>query len=653
MRSLFEAPEQGTGGHPRAEDLLLYVNGELPSRKAAVLRSHLEACWACRVKTEKIEATISAFMDYRSRMAQQLPALSTGVDFRNRLHVLAKQQQAKRTFRTLIPEMRHLLRPLRSRAWLLAGVAAVAVLAIATGLKYAWPPRVSAGELLASSSAAEAAKADDVSLVLHRSLVLEERRSSDKKVLQRRRIDVWHGGKRGVTARRVYDDTGRLLAGEWRQRDGVTRIYERGLRPRMETRATATLALPNTADELWRVDPSAHSFTEWIKNGDGARVKRQGAFYLVSFSPARPAAGLLEAVLTVRRADLRAVGLDLLIAAPQDSRSPAPSAQPAPELYSITEDGYEQEPTAAAKEQVFEPDPELVASEPTDSTNATADLQIEATYLLDQIGATLGQQISVTTGPDHKLHVAGVVETEERKNEILNALAPIHSNPAVTVKVLSYAEVLRRGRPGSPSTSADLAGVPAENATIPAEADLMEYLANQAAPGEQPDLRARVQQISEQVVNDSNEAMRHAWVLKRLADAIPPAQIHGLSETAHQEYLYMIHEHAQQVGQRTRNLRSQLEAAFFPGNTSVRPLTAPGNSVTREQAVDRLFEAVARNDKAIQSSFSVTLGRKQSMSIKSLQFQDSLIEVEELACWIQSTAGAGCDPGAPDGKAKP
>jgi hypothetical protein len=213
---------------------------------------------------------------------------------------------------------------------------------------------------------------------------------------------------------------------------------------------------------------------------------------------------------------------------------------------------------------------------------------------------------------------------------------------------MSYEEVLRRGRPSSPSTNAGLGTLPIENAVVPAEAELMEYLASQAAPGEQSDLRARVQQFSEQVVDDSNEAMRHAWVLKRLADAISPALIHELSETAHHEYVFMIGEQ----GQHTRNLRLQLEPVFFPGHASARPPTAEENAVTLEQAVGRLFDAVSRNDKAIQSSFSVTFGRKLSTSIKSPEFHDSLIEVEGLACWIQGTTGAGCDSSAADSKAK-
>ena len=98
MRRIFAATDKNPEWHPGEADLLLYVDGELSTRKAALLRAHLNACWACRVKAEKVEATISAFMDYRHRVAANLPALPTEAAFHHRLHELAKQPRAKHPF---------------------------------------------------------------------------------------------------------------------------------------------------------------------------------------------------------------------------------------------------------------------------------------------------------------------------------------------------------------------------------------------------------------------------------------------------------------------------------------------------------------------------------------------------------------------------
>jgi len=62
----------GNDGHPSEEDLLLFVDGEIPSRTNGQLRTHLDACWSCRVRTEKIEETISTFIDYRNYVLKPL-----------------------------------------------------------------------------------------------------------------------------------------------------------------------------------------------------------------------------------------------------------------------------------------------------------------------------------------------------------------------------------------------------------------------------------------------------------------------------------------------------------------------------------------------------------------------------------------------------
>src|SRR5438445_4768902 len=58
--------------HPSEDDLLCYIDGELPPKATESLRSHLEACWHCRNRAEKFQAAISLFIDYRSQVVQPL-----------------------------------------------------------------------------------------------------------------------------------------------------------------------------------------------------------------------------------------------------------------------------------------------------------------------------------------------------------------------------------------------------------------------------------------------------------------------------------------------------------------------------------------------------------------------------------------------------
>jgi hypothetical protein len=48
--------------HTAAQQLLLYADGELSSRDASRIRTHLALCWECRARMTEIEAAIAGFM---------------------------------------------------------------------------------------------------------------------------------------------------------------------------------------------------------------------------------------------------------------------------------------------------------------------------------------------------------------------------------------------------------------------------------------------------------------------------------------------------------------------------------------------------------------------------------------------------------------
>lgn len=51
--------------HPEDDELMRYADGEMPARKARDVRSHLEACWQCRVGLEELQKVISDCVRYR------------------------------------------------------------------------------------------------------------------------------------------------------------------------------------------------------------------------------------------------------------------------------------------------------------------------------------------------------------------------------------------------------------------------------------------------------------------------------------------------------------------------------------------------------------------------------------------------------------
>ena len=50
--------------HHTEEQLLLLLDGELPSREASDIQAHLQLCWECRTKSQKLQNGIYAFVNY-------------------------------------------------------------------------------------------------------------------------------------------------------------------------------------------------------------------------------------------------------------------------------------------------------------------------------------------------------------------------------------------------------------------------------------------------------------------------------------------------------------------------------------------------------------------------------------------------------------
>jgi hypothetical protein len=650
MRNLFQSADRQGPWHPREDDLLLYIDGELPARRHARIGAHLKACWACRAKVEKVESTISAFMDYRSRASARLGGITSDGAFRLRLRTLARQQGSKQSMRKSVAGAWRLAVGANVRVPVMAAAGVLAVALLVLGWKYFAPPPVSAGELLAGASLAESARANDVSVVLHRSLLMEKRRSGEAKPIERRRIDVWHAGKSGVTVRRLYDESGHLLAAEWRRRDGSAEIYSPRTRPRLELRTESPPAMLNRPEDLWRLDPSAASFVQLAGDASGAKVSRQGEDFRVSLGPEHATGHFLKAVLTIRRKGLRATGIDLRLAELPAPVQAGEDLQTAVYDYSIAENSYEQEPWEKAQAGVFERDATLLPPEQSQEPVATPDLQVETTWLLDGIGATLGGEITVSMGSDGRLHVQGIVQNEARKQEILTALKPVRSNPAVQIDILSYSLALRRAVTPGHSIAAESSRVSGGNSNLSAQADISEFLASQSPPPPEAELRERVIRFSAQISANSSNAARHAWVLKHLAEMAGSGNAENLSAAARRQYLAMVAAHAREVEQSTRRLKLELDPIFFAG---IPPPAESPPPAELSPAIDRVLEAALRNDKAIQSAFGISMGVESPVSIRAAEFRESVLETEELACWIEKQAGGECVEPGQNTKASP
>ena len=89
----------------------------------------------------------------------------------------------------------------------------------------------------------------------------------------------------------------------------------------------------------------------------------------------------------------------------------------------------------------------------------------------------MGEQISVTHTTDGRLSVEGLAETPKRKQELLDALSALRSNPAVKIDIQTLDEALARqpkGQNSSGSISIETSQ-PSSN-TLPVDKELRQRL---------------------------------------------------------------------------------------------------------------------------------------------------------------------------------
>lgn len=111
--------------HPADEELLLSADGELSHRRAAQIREHLSACWACRARMAELEGSIVDFVRaHRQTINPVLPPVDGPRSLlRAQLSQLSAQPEARSA-----GWMGHVLSPRFTRLILCAAVLTLAVL---------------------------------------------------------------------------------------------------------------------------------------------------------------------------------------------------------------------------------------------------------------------------------------------------------------------------------------------------------------------------------------------------------------------------------------------------------------------------------------------------------------------------------------------
>ncbi|HEX7957225.1 MAG TPA: RNA polymerase sigma factor, partial [Pyrinomonadaceae bacterium] len=277
-----------------------------------------------------------------------------------------------------------------------AVAAALAVLVVGALLfTRLYAPTVSAAELLRRAAAAEESGAGS-DFVLHRTVYVEEARADGRGHVTRRRVETWQGGASRVRLRRLYDEQGRLAAGELTDSGGKVSVYRRGSAP-AET-GGATVAELLEAEEVWRIEPSAKTFSELGGAEDGLTLDDRLGAYVVGRGGAANVAGLRSASLWLNKSDLRAFRMTLVVGRGgeefeyrfiEGGFERRRAAEVPPEVYRLETEllgatQVSKDEGGGAKRQDADPaHPSSLGTHPSEV--ASAELEVEVAFLLNRI----------------------------------------------------------------------------------------------------------------------------------------------------------------------------------------------------------------------------------------------------------------------------
>jgi hypothetical protein len=401
-------------------------------------------------------------------------------------------------------------------------------------------------------------------------------------------------------------------------------------------------------DDIWQLELSAKEFSGLIASAASAQVEESSDTYLITYGKPRTlgASRLLKATLKLSHAHLHPVEETLLIERRGEVRE-----------YRFVEASFERLPQRDVAPAVFEIEPELLSENRNDeggrvkqavdfihpssfiphpSAVASAELEVDVAYLLNQAKGDRSEQVSLARTATGLLRVEGVVDTEQRKDELVRALAPVSNNPAVKIQIGTIAEAQR-----TRSSSGMVTFREAEETanTVAVDNELRDYLSRQDAVIRTGNgLDEAVRSFSSRMVNRGYGALFHAIELKLLIDRFANVDMRTVTPDARAKWLQMVHEHAAALERETAALRQDIQPVFFSGSPAVaaEKIEIAGD-VDLTRAVERLHKLALANNDALRAAF--TISAQSSNTVKSSQFWRALLSAENLAAHIRKYPG--------------
>ena len=525
----------------------------------------------------------------------------------------------------------------RNRHWPAFAAFLVAIVAIVAGMilyRSALEPPLTVTTLLERARNVEISSRQIPGQITHRLTNLEIRLSSEGAVVSRQTIDAWENHDNRQRIQRLYNDDGRLIAAASQRGDGARTLYHHGSKGRTPGPSTPDSVLLDL-DDVWQLTPSLQDVNNLIGDPAAANLLERSTSYVVHTQKERSigASRLLKASLTLAKSDLRPIEQTLVVQRGEELRE-----------YRFVETKFELFPSQSVAPTVFDVEPELIEAvgvneisgtrahrDPTSNLSssmtaaASAELEIDVTYLLNQAKADRNEQVTLTRSASGSLRVEGVLDTDQRRAEFLRILRPVADNPAVDIHIWTIAEASKRQFKGSTEAVQE---VEATANTIAVDEELREYCSRLGLNNEAID--ESVRSYSSRVVNRAYRALFHAVELKRLIARFARVDMRTVAPDARSKWLEMMREHALGYEQETAALRRDLQPIFFSETSTEVEDFAIGDDADLTRAVERLHKLALSTNEAIRAAFTIS-SQSSAVALKSAQFKRSLLSAMELS----------------------
>ncbi|MCI0623695.1 MAG: zf-HC2 domain-containing protein [Acidobacteria bacterium] len=654
--------------HPSQSNLVEYLGGELPAKTAAKLRTHLEGCWSCRIKREKIERTISTFMEYRMEVLPppSAPAPQARKRFENKLsRILLESEKPPLLGRWMGLWTRRVFLPHVS-VRLVAGLLA-ACLMLFFFIRLSSVPPVSAKELLQRAENAEAQRIRQVAApVVYQKLQVRRHSST----LEREAVvtwEIWNDASNNRFRERVEDVNGsRFISPQKGNNDPLPNLHSpvpflppilAELEQIFETNhMDGRRPLSPSAYEGWRrsIQYASEEVIETrLPEGDKALTLKTAATGPFSLN------AIVEAELVIRSEDWHPVEQRVQVQGKTGVRS-----------YELAETAYQVVALNTLPPSIFAdltppsantiptlttvPRIPMVQTEPPPSAAELLAAEIQVRYALHRLKACLGEPVELVRDPGGWIEVRGLAKSPERKEELLAELSAV---PRIKVNLQTMEEaareVLSQSQTPVQAEKELEAAPPAENplgnvaevqtGRFPLQDHLAGYFIGQLAAPSPAHLHENITELSNRAFSFSQSALAEAWALRRLAEWYPPQKTGRLPQSTQWLLEAMVQDHVSELSLKISRSRDLLEPVLSSirnaGETTATDPEDPGVAGPSETADGSWPEFCLQLFHSIEQADRLTLGLFTGTGLPAEQGQKAVESLIALLARLGSQVG--------------